>query len=59
MAMHQPSAGVVRLKCKHEIALCRKSGSVSADRIVGFQAGNVARPSGARLLVEDVEVVAM
>jgi hypothetical protein len=59
MAMHQPSAGVVRFKGKHEIALCRKRSSVSADRVVSFQTRNVARPSGASLLVEHVEVVAV
>jgi hypothetical protein len=59
VAMHQPSARIVRLKCEHEVALCRKSGGVASDRIIGFEPRDVSGPLGARLLIEDVKVMAM
>jgi hypothetical protein len=59
MAMHEPGAWVVGLECKHEVAACRESSSVTTDRVVSFEARNVAAPFGVFSLVEDVEVVAV
>jgi hypothetical protein len=58
VAMHQPSSRVIRLKRKHEIALCRKRSRITTDWVISFQTGNVTRPV-THCLVENVEVVAV
>jgi hypothetical protein len=57
--MHEPGAWVVGLECKHEVAACRESRGITTDRVVSFEARNVAAPFGIFSLVEDVEVVAV
>jgi hypothetical protein len=59
MAMGKPNSGVIRGKCKHQIATGGQRGGVATRGVVELETGKLASPRRIFLGVEDVEVVAM
>lgn len=57
VAVHQPRAGIVGLESENKVASGGEVGCVTADRIVGLEARDVAIPDCVFLLIQNVEVV--
>lgn len=57
VAVHQPRAGIVGLEGENKVASGGEVGCVTADRIVGLEARDVAIPDCVFLLIQNVEVV--
>lgn len=57
VAVHQPRAGVIGLESEDKVASGGEVGCVTADRVVGLEARDVAIPDCVFLLIQNVEVV--
>ena len=59
VAVHQPRSGIVRLERQNKVASGGEVGRVTANGIVGLEAGYIAVPHCVLLLIQNIEVVAV
>lgn len=59
VAVHKPRSGIIGLEGENKVASGGEVGCVTADGVVGLEAGDVAIPDCVLLLIQNVEVVAV
>ena len=59
VAVHQPRSGIIGLEGENKVASGGEVGCVTANGVVGLEAGDVAIPDCVLLLIQNVEVVAV